>query len=255
MDKGERDRNMSSDDKQHQEAGQYVGACKSEGLGACPMCGLADKVHVYPLNKSFVVKCDGCQLTTGTYHHPDFAASMWNSLLARSHVATPAERTFTHDTCDNCNPSHRCWDDERSPCQKEARERNAQRSSTVPLDERRRLANQTAHRYFNALGTYRGTDAKEQCRLAIMDALEKALAPSATLTPELGGVATDEMAYVDRQIDSMWFALRQVDGKPADKAWAAEWAKHTRNAYLRMARRLDAALKALVATDGSAEPK
>jgi hypothetical protein len=54
-------------------------------------------------------------------------------------------------------------------------------STTVPLDMRK-LANQTAHRYFNALGTYQGTDAKEQCRLAIVDALDKVFAGSATQT-------------------------------------------------------------------------
>lgn len=52
------------------------------GLLDCPMCGLHDKVKVYGIGHSFFVKCDGCGLTTGKYHHPQFAGAMWNSQLS-----------------------------------------------------------------------------------------------------------------------------------------------------------------------------
>src|SRR3990167_5183883 len=48
----------------------------------------------------------------------------------------------------------------------------------APSKERRLLATDTARRYFNPLSTYRGSDAVEQCRLAIVDAVAASAKPA-----------------------------------------------------------------------------
>src|SRR3990167_199538 len=48
----------------------------------------------------------------------------------------------------------------------------------APSKEQRLLATDTARRYFNPLSTYRGSDAVEQCRLAIVDAFAASATPA-----------------------------------------------------------------------------
>lgn len=63
------------------------------------------------------------------------------------------------------------------------------------------------------------------------------MTPRSDLIAELPEEPQDGLAYFDRQIDAMWMHLRRGG---ADQANAAEWAKHTRNCYLRLKRHHDA---------------